>query len=208
MNYFEKQQEQKQYARVIQQEIEIRYPEFKLLYHGTSLSNAKSIQLGEVNRIPNGVLAEQLCESFNSSLDQVISDPQTGGFFENFVFAGTSGKSRENEIYTATSVNLAGSYASRGPEWRYHLLIYFACKELGIEFNVTNHIDEVEAWISNHAEQPAVVVLDASRFEKFPVEDEVLKRISEGSTCILSYPLPASIRVLEYFGWNFIGSEG
>jgi hypothetical protein len=203
MNYFELRKKQKRYGEQIQQSIETQYSGLKLLYHGTSLANAQSIKEGVLNRVPNYELASQICRRFNTSLEKVMKDPCTEGFFSDFVFANFSGKSRENEIYTATRVHLAGSYAGRGPEWKYHLLIYFACKELGFPFNVTTHIEEVEKWISEHIEQPVVVVFDATDLPSFPIEDEFMRQFSEGETIVLDYPLPQSVRFLDFFEWNF-----
>jgi hypothetical protein len=203
MNFIELRNQQRKYGDQIQQLVETRYPGLKLLYHGTNLANAESIKQGASNRVPNYELASQICSRFSTSLETVMNDPHTEGFFSDFVFANLSGKSRENEIYTATRVHLAGSYAGRGPEWKYHLLIYFACKELGIPFNVTNHIEEVEKWISEHVEQPAVVVFDATDLPIFPIEDEFMSQFSEGETIVLDYPLPQTVKFLEFFEWNF-----
>jgi hypothetical protein len=203
MSYVELKKKQREYGEEIQQAIEIRYPDLKLLYHGTSVTNAKSLKDGVLERVPNYELADQLCSQFNTSLEKVKTDPSTEGFFSDFVFANSSGKSRENEIYTATRVHLAGSYASRGPEWKYHLLIYFGCKELGIPFNVTNYIESVEKWVSTQVEQPAIVVFDATNYPNFPEENEFMRHFSEGETLVLDYPLPQTVEFLEFFEWNF-----
>lgn len=203
MNFLDRNKEIKQNLNPIQSELEKKYQTSRLLYHGTTRSNANWMLNEPNNRISNWNLANQLCLEFGIPLAQVISDPETHEFFKSFVFSDQSGMSREREIYTATRLSLAGQYALRGPEWKYHLLIYFACKDLGLKFNVTNHIDEVENWILKFREQPAIVVIDASKYDKYPEEDEFMKNHSEGSTCILTYPLPDSVSVLEYFEWNF-----
>jgi len=203
MKEFDERQDEKAFAEAIQREVESRYPNFQLLYHGTSLSNALSIANGFQNRVPNIELARELCKSFLTSLDQVISDPDTGGFFRDFVFSDLPGRSRESEFYAATRVQLAGRYSSRGPEWKYHLLIYFACKSLGINFNVSSHIQQVENWIAEQLEQAVIVVLDASDFPNFPTEDDFMKKISDGNTVTLTYPIPETVKYLEHFEWDY-----
>jgi hypothetical protein len=74
---------------------------------------------------------------------------------------------------------------------------------LGLPFNVTTHIEEVEKWISEHIEQPVVVVFDATDLPSFPIEDEFMRQFSEGKTIVLDYPLPQSVRFLDFFEWNF-----
>ena len=74
---------------------------------------------------------------------------------------------------------------------------------MGIPFNVTNHIEPIEKWVSTHLEQPAVVVFDATNYPNFPEVDGFIAQFSEGETLVLDYPLPQTVKFLEFFEWNF-----
>ena len=187
------------FAMVEQERVERKFPNMSLLYHGTDIKNAQSLMMNLHNRVSNLQLAQNLCASFKTTLNDVTSDPENYGFFEDFVFADNSSQSREKHLYTTNSLELATSYASRGPEWRYHLLMYFASKELGLSFNPMSHQAAVEEWISKYRETPAIVVFDASLFPDYPKRVESPGSFSRRDTVILSYPLPDSISVLDYF---------
>ena len=175
----------------------------KLLFHGTNLENAQSMAIDLNNRISNTELAQNLCEKFSTTLEEVLSDPHNYGFFEEFVFADTAAQSREKFIYTTTSLELAVSYASRGPEWRYHLLMHFASKDLGLSFNPMSNHEEVEQWISAYAQTPGIVLLDASKYPEYPVRSEMSRRMNVADTVVLPYPFPEEITVIESFEWQF-----
>jgi len=184
-----------------QEKIQAKYPNMKLLFHGTNLENAQSMRENLNSRVSNTELAKDLCSRFSATLEEVISDPHNYGFFEDFVFADTAAQSREKFIYTTTSLELAASYASRGPEWRYHLLMHFASKELGLPFSPLSHHQEVEDWISAYAQTPGIVILDASKYPEYPVRSEISRKLNVSDTVVLSYPFPEAITVLESFEW-------
>ncbi len=182
-----------------QKKIQERYPTSKLLFHGTNLENAQSMTKNLNSRVSNTKLAKDLCSRFSATLEEVLSDPHNYGFFEDFVFTDTAAQSRENFIYTTTSLELAARYASRGPEWRYHLLMHFASKELGLPFSPLSHHQEVEDWISSYVQTPGIVVLDASTYPRYPVQNELSKKMNVADTVLIPYPFPEEISVLEYF---------
>lgn len=189
-------------ARKTQEKLETKYPGMKLLYHGTSMSNAKLMAKNITQRVSNVEQAEMLCNTFGTTLGDVRKDPATYDFFTSFVFGEVGDRNRDGQLYTATRFYRAADYAYRGPEWKYHLLIYFACKDLEIEFNVGKHIPEVEDWVSRFREQPSVVVLNATNYSKYPEEDDFAKNYTLGHTAVLDFPIPAEIEVLEVVEWN------
>lgn len=194
--------EEYELASKTQENLEKKYKGMKLLFHGTSIQNAESMMKNIAKRVSNLEQAESLCQTFGTSLDQVRQDPGSYDFFTSFVFGKFEDKNRDGELYTATRFYRAADYAYRGPEWKYHLLIYFACKNLGIEFNFIHHIPELEDWISQYRDQPAVVVLDATNYSKYPEEDDFAKKYTLGHTAVLDFPIPAEIEVLEVLEWN------
>ena len=190
------------HSKIQQARLEKKYKGLKLLYHGTTLLNAQSMASNSTNRPSNIGLAEELCNSFNTKLSEVVADDSTYGFFDQFVFADSAAQSRDKEIYTSTGFELAASYASRGPEWRYHLLMYFASKALKTSFNPMAHNEEIETWIRRYAEPAAVVILDASDYPKYPVIDEFFGQYSKGDTVRIPYPLPDSVKVIDFIEWG------
>jgi hypothetical protein len=189
-------------SKILQARFEKKYEGLKLLYHGTSMSNAQSMASNSANRPSNIGLAEELCNSFNTKLSEVVADESSHGFFDQFVFADSAAQSREKEIYTSTGFELAANYASRGPEWRYHLLMYFASKALDTSFNPMAHNQEIETWIKTYAEPAAVVILDASHYPQYPVVDEIIRKFSKGDTVRIPYPLPNTVKVIEFTEWG------
>lgn len=189
-------------SRVEQARLEKKYEGLKLLYHGTSLFNAQSMATSLAKRPANTRLAEELCSSFNSTLAEVVVDKSSHGFFDQFVFANSPAQSRDKEIYTSTGFVLAANYASRGPEWRYHLLMYFASKALNTSFNPMAHNEEIETWIKRYSEPAAIVILDASNYPKYPEINEFIKKLSKGDTVRIPYPLPDTVRVIEFIQWG------
>jgi hypothetical protein len=194
-------QKNKKRSDFIQSEIQAKYPNMKLLFHGTSKSNAISIlNLTEIRK-SNRDLAEEVCLNFNTTLADVFKDEANYGHFENFVFAEHQGKSRDSTIYTSTGLDQARIYAEIGPEWLDHLLRYFACKHLNIECNFTSFDQRIEDWISKYKESPAIVIFDATKWEDYVAEDPILKPFSSGSAVVLSYPIPTEIVPLEFIDW-------
>ena len=189
-------------SKIEQARFEKKYEGLKLLYHGTSLLNAQSMASNLANRPSNIALAEELCNSFNTKLSEVVADEGSYGFFDQFVFADSAAQSRDTEIYTSTGFELAASYASRGPEWRYHLLMYFASKALNTSFNPMAHNEEVETWIKRYAEPAAVVILDATDYPEYPVVNEIIQKFSKGDTVRIPYPLPDSVKVIDFIEWG------
>ena len=194
--------ERENQSKIEQARFEKKYEGLKLLYHGTSLLNAQSMASNLANRPSNIALAEELCNSFNTKLSEVVADEDSYGFFDQFVFADSAAQSRDTEIYTSTGFELAASYASRGPEWRYHLLMYFASKALNTSFNPMAHNEEVETWIKRYAEPAAVVILDATDYPEYPVVNEIIQKFSKGDTVRIPYPLPDSVKVIDFIEWG------
>ena len=194
--------ERENQSKIEQARFEKKYEGLKLLYHGTSLLNAQSMASNLANRPSNIALAEELCNSFNTKLSEVVADEGSYGFFDQFVFADSAAQSRDTEIYTSTGFELAASYASRGPEWRYHLLMYFASKALNTSFNPMAHNEEVETWIKRYAEPAAVVILDATDYPEYPVVNEIIQKFSKGDTVRIPYPLPDSVKVIDFIEWG------
>ena len=194
--------ERENQSKIEQARFEKKYEGLKLLYHGTSLLNAQSMASNLANRPSNIALAEELCNSFNTKLSEVVADEDSYGFFDQFVFADSAAQSRDTEIYTSTGFELAANYASRGPEWRYHLLMYFASKALNTSFNPMAHNEEVETWIKRYAEPAAVVILDATDYPEYPVVNEIIQKFSKGDTVRIPYPLPDSVKVIDFIEWG------
>ena len=194
--------ERENQGKIEQARFEKKYEGLKLLYHGTSLLNAQSMASNLANRPSNIALAEELCNSFNTKLSEVVADEDSYGFFDQFVFADSAAQSRDTEIYTSTGFELAANYASRGPEWRYHLLMYFASKALNTSFNPMAHNEEVETWIKRYAEPAAVVILDATDYPEYPVVNEIIQKFSKGDTVRIPYPLPDSVKVIDFIEWG------
>ena len=90
--------ERENQSKIEQARFEKKYEGLKLLYHGTSLLNAQSMASNLANRPSNIGLAEELCNSFNTKLTEVVADESSHGFFDQFVFADSDAQSREREI--------------------------------------------------------------------------------------------------------------
>ena len=165
-------------------------PEGDFYYHGTTRKNANSILSGQKSKTILELMADE-CDLYGVDFEDLVNNQDLWPFFSKYII----NSDRDDVLYVTDKFPKAQSYATRAPEWRWHLTKWIDHPD---EFNLFSVPSRFPEWYFNRHKDDAPVVLVIRDPNKIPTsKDPFWEKFDTGGEFKLPFPLSPEIEIVH-----------